>query len=168
MPNQFTNHATIEDRFWSLVEKSDNCWLWRGNCSSNGYGRTLYRRKHYGAHRLSWQIHFGPIPDDLVVCHSCDVRNCVNPAHLFLGTPADNVHDCWAKGRHLHLSVTNPECVPRGETSGMSKLTDAAVADIRRRYAAGGIAQDALGREFGVHQGTISSIVRDKTWKHVH
>ena len=92
-------------RFWNHVEpipEGRGCWEWSGYFSE-GYGQLCVGPKggriRFGAHRLSWEIHFGEIPAGLLVCHRCDTRSCVNPAHLFLGTCQDNNHDMWLKGR---------------------------------------------------------------------
>jgi hypothetical protein len=158
---------TIPDDFWNRIEKTETCWLWRGGIMANGYGRLSVKRKTVKVHRLSWELHFGPIPDGLHVCHKCDVRHCVNPDHLFLGTAGDNVRDCWSKGRGSSMHVTHPELVARGEQNGLSKLITKDVIEIRRLYASGGVSQKTLGRQFGVDQGTVSAVVRRKTWKHI-
>lgn len=89
----------IEERFWQNVGVSADCWEWQGTKDSKGYGLITDRRKNIGAHRLSWQLCYGPIPDGLYVCHSCDNPSCVRPEHLFLGTNQDNQRDASAKGR---------------------------------------------------------------------
>jgi len=93
--------APAEERFWRQVQKDvDGCWLWTGR-PVQGYGRfrPSSRGTKIGAHRYSWELHVGPIPDGLDVCHRCDVPLCIRPDHLFLGTHADNMADMVAKGR---------------------------------------------------------------------
>lgn len=92
-------------RLWAKVEKTDTCWLWQG-ALTNGYGyMNIGSEKHVGVHRLSYELANGEIPNDLLVCHKCDVRNCVRPDHLFLGTYTDNLVDSWNKGRVLPNST---------------------------------------------------------------
>ena len=112
---------TIEQVFWSKFQRGaeDECWRW-GACTKNGYGNT-----HRGyAHRMSWEIHNGPVPSGMFVCHRCDNKLCVNPSHLFLGSPKDNNSDMWAKGRGAN-----------GERNGHCKISDQDVRDIRANYA---------------------------------
>jgi hypothetical protein len=147
----------IAERFWPKVTKTDTCWLWTGAIRS-GYGVIglggKYGKAAY-AHRLSWEWANGPIPDGLCVLHRCDVRNCLRPDHLFLGTKPENLEDMTAKGRRA-----------RGESIGTAKLTGASVLQIRRAWEEG-VPQYRLVRHFGVNQQTISAIVRRVTWKHI-
>jgi hypothetical protein len=142
----------VEERFWEKVVKSDTCWNWIGGKFANGYGSIGLGvdRIIISAHRLSWQLHFGQIPVEMHVCHHCDNRACVNPAHLFLGTPADNVADCVRKGR-----------IATRERVGSHKLTEEEVDFVGRS----GETQTALAERFGVHQSTISDVVTGVTWK---
>lgn len=117
--------APLADRFWKRVVKSDGCWLWTGNRAVGGYGVILPGGGTRGlalAHRVSWEIHFGPIPDGMHVLHKCDNPPCVNPAHLFLGTQRDNNTDKVRKGRQAKAETSgsrlHPEKVARGEASG--------------------------------------------------
>lgn len=99
----------MEDRTIPVTESG--CWLWTGHLSDWGYG-TLHvgNGKEVKAHRLAWELAYGPIPPKMHVCHRCDVTSCVNPAHLFLGTNADNMRDCLAKGRHMSQKPRKTHC----------------------------------------------------------
>lgn len=95
----------IAVRFWRFVRKTDGCWWWTGSANARGYGSirpatgSSVRGKAKMAHRLAWELANGPIPEGHYICHRCDNPSCVNPAHLFVGTPSDNMRDCVAKGR---------------------------------------------------------------------
>lgn len=152
-------------RFWAKVDKNGPvparcpelgpCWIWIASRSSDGYGSFDGER----AHRVAWELECGPIPDGHGVFHHCDTPLCMNyEGHLWTGTQGENMADMWSKGR----GVDN--C---GERHGMAKLTEAAVQEIRSRYAAGGSSQRILADEFGVSPVTIHSVVRGTTWRHV-
>lgn len=117
-----------EEHFWSKVEKTDSCWLYRGTIGFEGYGYVNHgraaHRKQYQAHRYSWLLLKGPIGEDLCVLHKCDVRNCVNPAHLYLGDRQDNSNDMVARGRknHRYMPVEElhwPELSKRVKNGGI-------------------------------------------------
>lgn len=89
----------LRSRFDAKVERTASCWLWRG-MTAHGYGYIWNDGKMHRAHRVSYELHVGDVPSGMIVMHSCDVRNCVNPDHLSVGTLQDNARDCVAKGRH--------------------------------------------------------------------
>ena len=153
----------LADVFWSHVKKGapNICWNWTGPLTVTGYGEFKYRNLVCKAHRLSYEIHTGPIPKkknwtESCVMHACDNRRCVNPAHLHLGTSRENILDCVAKDRHS-----------RGMRNGLAKLTDNSVRIIRATYAGQEVSMRELGRRFGVSHNVIGRVLRRSGWKHV-
>lgn len=137
-------------RFWEKVKKTNRCWLWTGKLDQDGYGRIWsgdYQQKMLRAPRASWMLHRGLIPDGLHVLHRCDNPQCVNPAHLFLGTIKDNNIDMTRKGRNI-FQHRNP----------VKKLTDQQIRSIRSQRSKGKLLRE-LSKAFGVTEGTISRIV---------
>jgi hypothetical protein len=101
----------LEERFWLKVQKTETCWLWIGAHHPQGYGNiTVSKGKTKPAHILSWEIHFGPIPEGMKVLHSCDNPPCVKPDHLFLGTQTQNIADMDAKGRRSRGKAHSDAC----------------------------------------------------------
>jgi hypothetical protein len=152
--------------FWSRVVRGEGCWEWQGARNQDGYGTLWVDHRKVRAHRLAWEIVFGPIPAGLWVLHSCDNPPCCNPAHLWLGTPADNSADMVAKGRGRGGYNGFPlpyENQARGERSGSARLTEADVREIR----ASSLTQRELGRRYGVSQVAICKIRTRRTWAHV-
>lgn len=147
-------------RFWSYLDiptDPDACWIWTGTHYPSGYGILRYNRKNIRAHRMMWEIaNQATIPEGMCVCHTCDVKDCCNPRHLWIGTTQENTQDKVNKGRQART---------KGESSGKSaKLNAQQVANIRQRYAVGGITQRKLANEYGVSQGQIYRIVRYIEW----
>lgn len=155
---------SLEDRFrrigWATT--AGGCWEWKGSRNGRGYGQVSSGRRSASGHmqpmlapRASWEIHRGPIPPGMAICHTCDNPPCVNPEHLFLGTRRDNNADMARKRRSLN-----------GERSPQSKLTDSQVDAIRERYAAGGVSQEALAAEYGISRSYVSMLARRVSRKH--
>lgn len=132
---------SLADRFWEKVRRAfdDECWEWLACKDTYGYGHIKSEGKTLGAHRVSWELHFGLIPEGMCILHSCDNSSCVNPLHLFLGTKAANAADRDTKGRGVY-------------------------GEIRRRHAEGE-KQCNLAEEFKIDTGSISKIVNYKTWQ---
>lgn len=147
------------DKFWKYVDRqgSDDCWPWTGGVTSEGYGCFYLNGRAQGAHRVSWALSAQrQVPEGLLVCHSCDNRCCVNPAHLFVGTASDNMQDMVAKGRNTPTV---------GERNFHAKLTTQQVARMRRQAKERDITQAELGRRFGVSQSQVSRIIGRRVWK---
>lgn len=146
-------------RFWRKVLKTESCWLWRGAMTASGYGSIAWGRRgdlsSVGAHRFSYEMHVGPVPDGLWVLHRCDVRACVRPDHLFLGTCQDNHDDCHAKDRHN-----------RGERNGRAKLTVDEISEIKGRLGAGYMPA-TIAVAYGVTADWVREIRRGRRWGHV-
>lgn len=151
--------GSVEEWFNARIEKTETCWLWRGTMAKVGYGQVSLRgihNIHTYAHRLSYELHNGPIPKGLEVCHKCDVRACVNPDHLFVGTHADNMADASRKLR-MHP----------GELNYNTPLTEDDVRQMRSLYTGRKGEPTRIGRQFGVTRKTAENILKRKTWKHV-
>src|SRR5882672_1711584 len=147
------------DRFWSYVDKAPglgpngNCWLWRG-APTNSYGKFYFEGRSIGAHRVVWFLTYGKWPKHNS-CHHCDNPPCVNPSHLFDGTPGDNVADAAMKQRTA-LGVRNVAAI----------LTDEQVLEIRYLYGQGKL-QAELAAIYGICHEHISVIVRGDAWRHL-
>lgn len=151
-----TELKPYEERFWGKVEKTETCWLWTAGKDKDGYGKFRVSKKHYRAHRFSWELHFGPVPLATSVLHKCDNPPCVNPDHLFLGSNADNMADRDRKGRQAF-----------GERQGGAVLTDSKVSSIRTMYGTGKFLQKDLARMFGISTAQMGKIVNNEFWRHL-
>ena len=158
------NRTPLETRFWAMVTKTDTCWLWTGAATHFGHGLVNgggRGGKTIRAHRLSWEMHNGPIPDGMMVCHHCDVPACVNPVHLFIGTRADNNADCADKGR---TSRTHQK---KGREHAMAKLTDDQVRAMRAEYAAEQPIYRTIAAKYGVTLQQAFRIIKRQSWGHI-
>lgn len=154
--------ADIKTRFKQFVPITgpDECWIWTGAKSPQGYGQIRHNGRACNAHRVSWELaNDKQIPAGMFACHSCDCRLCVNPSHIFIGTPKDNIADMMQKGRHGKMPATY-----RGERTGQAKFTDDQVRQIKRELANGYRNQSAIARRFGVHTSTIGKIASGRNW----
>lgn len=156
-----TRKRPLLDKFWEHVDKrsDDECWLWTGRKNRQGYGILSEYGRNIRAHRLSYEIHNGPLLDGMAVCHQCDTPACVNPHHLWLGTLQDNNADRAAKGRTISGRTY-------GEDHALAKLTAAQVVEIRRRCDAGEMLQ-TIADDYGISDSNVLAIKQRKTWKHV-
>lgn len=147
------NGATITARFWPKVNKTDGCWLWTASLNKGGYGQlSIGHAMPRVAHRVSWEINVGPIPDGMCVLHKCDVRNCVRPDHLFIGTQLENIEDARLKGR-----------VARGPQKSDTKLKEADVKKIRELIAEGET-NVSIAKMFSVERNNIRCIRNGTIW----
>jgi len=144
-----SRHKPLADRFWEKVHKTDGCWLWTGSRNYWGYGKIYVggKLRHGMAHRVSYELTHGEIPDDLQVLHRCDNPACVRPDHLFLGTQADNLDDAVMKGR-----IANQFPL---------ELVDAILDDLRN-----GLSQKDTARKHGVRQSSVWRIIQREKKSH--
>lgn len=148
--------GTLEERFWAKVYKTSEtgCWLWTGR-TINGYGYINNNKKGYRVHVLMCEWTYGPRPPGMEPLHSCDTPNCVQPLHLHWGTHLENMQEMASRGRRA---------IRKHEAHHKAKVTEDQVRAIREEYAQGGITQAQLGRKYGISQGSVWAIVRNKLW----
>lgn len=157
---------SLEERFWEKVDKQgpEECWEWQAATHRHGYGAFGVGGrdgKMARAHRISYKLHKGPIPDGCYVLHHCDNPPCVNPDHLYVGTQTDNMQDAVERDR----GVGSPG-MP-GETHPQAKVTEADVREMRQRYEEEPVSQYDLADQYGLTQSTVSDILRREIWDHV-
>lgn len=159
------------NRFWNKVDKQDGCWNWKASKDRDGYGHAHYYlqpgniKKQIRAHRFAMMISGYTIPAGYVVCHKCDNPSCVNPDHLFIGTPNDNNQDKVRKGRQTSLP---------GSKNSMAKLDEETARKIKQETIVGnrvgynnGSNVKEVAAKYGVHTETVRLIARGITWRHI-
>jgi HNH endonuclease len=153
--------------FWRRVAigAAPVCWDFKGFRDKNGYGYFSGSGRTGRAHRLAWELVYGPIPSGMLVCHACDNPTCCNPGHLWLGTQQDNARDRERKGRGGARKV-DPRTRLRGEAHGRSRLTDIEVVELRRLHRLG-VGPKELARRFAMPLRRVTHVIYYDEWKHV-
>jgi hypothetical protein len=152
------------ERFWSHVNRDQNCWIWNGNKDRQGYGIVRARPRLYRAPRVAWVIANGlEIPEGMMVCHRCDNPSCVNPSHLFLGSNDENIHDKVGKNRQSHARNTGS----KGEKHPRARLSEKDVMEIRAKYQPFLVTAKMLAKEFDISEREIRSIIYRENWSHI-
>lgn len=152
-----------KSRFLPKIQRDFECWEWQGKRGRHGYGRFKIKGKEYFAHRLAYELEYGPVPEGMGVLHHCDNPPCCNPSHLFIGTQADNVSDMMNKERDLE---GREKAKRLGEQHHKARLTEVDVRAIREQRANGRICRE-IAADFGVTREAVQSIVDRRSWKHI-
>ncbi len=151
-----TRGMSVAERldFYGMPVTESGCWIWMGCIGSNGYGNMTVKGEALSVHRLSWETHKGVIPEGMCVCHKCDTPLCINPEHLFLGTPLDNNRDAVNKGRLDNVGEGHPR----------AKLSESQVIEIFNDP--NGIS--AIAHKYGMGDTSISNIKNGRSWMHLN
>ena len=144
----------LAQRFWEKVNKTETCWIWTGAMLKTGYGSIRVDGKALRAHRVAYELTHGPIPNGMLLRHSCDNPKCINPAHLIPGTKRENTQDALDRGQHVV-----------GEDHYKAKIPNHAIDTIRAALAAG-VPGKYLAKQFGVDPSTISQIKLNRKRKY--
>lgn len=148
---------TLETRFWKYVDRrgDSDCWNWTGDKIRDGYGRIWNNGKTRRAHRISWELRYGEVPENMCVLHHCDNPSCVNPAHLYLGTNQDNVNDKVAKSRQA-VGINN----------GGNKYPPEKILEIKR-LRQDGKTQREIAKTLGVSKGLVYYVITGQVWRNL-
>jgi hypothetical protein len=146
---QIIYKQSVDERFWSHVQKSDGCWIWTGCKNKEGYGLFCEHQKQRKAYRVAYELTYGAIPSGKIICHKCNNPPCVRPDHLYAGTHLDNGRDMANAGTFVH------------------KLTPEKVIEIRKLYAEGKQSLSMLSKQFGVNVSAIHAVIQRRHWKHI-
>lgn len=167
--NKMRQLRPLAERFWEKVDRRDKeeCWEWTGGTDSHGYG-TLQIGTHDKpfpgkAHRISYELHYGSIPDGMLVCHKCDNPPCVNPNHLFVGSYSDNIEDCYAKNRR----DAPPGHGKIGEDHPSSHFSNEQVLRWREDFPKSGMTMTSFAELHGIPRNTMVSILKRQNYKHI-
>lgn len=140
-----------------VKNKNTNCWEYQGATTKDGYGFFSLKHKMFLAHRISYLLFVGIIPNNLFVCHTCDNRRCINPEHLWLGTQSENINDMLSKGRKIFK---------KGSEVWKAKLTESKVKEIRDLYKSGNYTYKQLSFIYCVTKEHIGAIIRKESWNY--
>lgn len=151
-----SNRLSAKEKFEKYIIRGPYCWSWMMG-THRGYGQITFGGKTRKLHRVSWELHHGPIPEGLCVCHKCDNRICSNPDHLFLGTYKDNVDDSIAKGRHSH-----------GSKHGHSTLKTQDICAIFKLRRVKNMPRDEVAKRFNIHRCHINKLLKGRAWIHLY
>jgi hypothetical protein len=145
---------TLEERFWSKVNKTNTCWNWTGYLDKGGYGSFWLDGKNRRAHRVSFEQHFGWTNEQLVIMHKCDNPSCVRPDHLILSTQKNNIEDKVYKDRQA-----------KGSKVGTSKLSESDIIEIKNLIKT--LSYGKIAKKYNVDRSLIYLISKEKAWKHI-
>ncbi len=158
----YTDEEFLElfNQSYTIIQRSYStpCWEWKFYRVQNGYGQVRFRGKDLGAHKLSWILNRGEIPEGMKVCHHCDNPPCCNPEHLFLGTNKDNSDDAKKKGRLAQL---------KGSLNGWALMTEEKVTSMRQEWIPYKVSARKLAEKYGLSQTQTERILRNEAWQHV-
>jgi hypothetical protein len=160
-------NAEQEKLIATTVHDASGCWLWSRGLDRHGYGKAYFRGKQTLAHRASYIAFHGEVPIGTCVLHRCDVRRCINPGHLFVGSIADNNRDAWGKGRTRGFITSSGKSRLRGSAHHRALVTEQKVREIRQARQQERASIKQLASRYGLKERTIKSIVQRENWRHI-